>query len=179
MKYLSILLALLLNHSIATAAPNTIEIIGLVPGVSTKAQVEQADASGFIIGGYKLLCVPEYIDDVLSKFVCLTGKDMYSIDTTAKESFRIASNVEVYKVLLAGFTKKFGVPAKIDTSSARNKLGTEFERQTAIWLDKAGNRLLLTSMATKIDEGALIMESAQNIKKDRAEETAADQQRKF
>lgn len=177
MKYLPILLALLLNHSVALAAPNAIEIIGLEPGVSTKAQVEQT--GDFIIGGYKLICVPEYIDDVLSKFVCLTGKDMYSIDTTAKESFRIASNVEVYKVLLAGFAKKFGAPAKIDTSSVRNKLGTEFERQTAIWLDKKGNRLLLTSMGRKIDEGALIMESAQNIKKNRAEETAADQQRKF
>jgi len=163
----------------AWAGPNQIEIVGLVPGESTQGEVEKAKSEfGYVIGGYELICIPEYIDGVLSQLLCVTGEKSASRDKTT-DSYRLASNTEVHVALLKGFTKKFGAPSKIENSSVRNRLGTEFSRNSAAWVDKKGNKLTIISMASKIDEGMLLLESAQQIRKDEAQSGKAEQQRKF
>ncbi len=70
------------------AEPFKLEVISLVPGQSTKSDVERVKSGvGYIIGGYELLCVPEYLGEVLSQLLCLTGESYYSRDTTS-ESYR-------------------------------------------------------------------------------------------
>ena len=163
----------------AWAGPNQIEVIGLVPGESTQDQVESARSGfGYVIGGYELLCIPEYIDGFFSQLLCLTGEKALSRDKTT-DSNRFASNTEVHVTLLKGFTKKFGAPSKIENSSVRNRLGTEFSRSLAVWVDKKGNKLTIMSMASKIDEGMLILESAQQVRKNEAQSGKAEQQRRF
>jgi hypothetical protein len=160
----------------AYAGPNQIEIIGLVPGVSTQTQVENAKSEyGYVIGGYELLCLPEYIDGLLSQLLCVTGD---SRDITAN-SYRSASNTEVHVALLKGFTKKFGTPSTIDNSTVSNRFGTEFNSNKAVWIDQKGNKLTLLSMVSKIDQGGVLLESAQQLRKDEAESRKADQQRNF
>lgn len=158
------------------AGPNQIEVVGLVPGESTQAQVEKAKSEfGYVIGGYELICAPEYIDGILSELLCITGE---SRDRTA-DSPRVASNTEVHAALLKGFTKKFGTPSKIENSPVRNRLGAEFIRNSATWVDKKGNKLTIISMVSKIDEGMLLLESAQQIRKDEEQNEKAEQHRKF
>jgi len=160
-------------------AANQLDIIGLVPGVSTKTQVEQAKSEyGYVIGGYELICIPEFIDGLLSQFLCVTGEDSHSRDKTAN-SYRIASNNEVHVALVKGFTKKFGSPSKFENSSVSNRMGAEFQRNIAVWIDKKGNKLTLINMANKIDEGMVLLESAQQLRKDQAESRNADAQRNF
>lgn len=169
----------------AWAGPSQIEVIGLVPGETTQAQVDKIKLdSGFVIGGYRLICVDEYIDGFLSMFLCVTGEDYHSIDTTVA-SPRLASNTEVHAALLNGFVKKFGAPSKIESTTVRNRLGVEFGRNEAVWVDKKGNILTINSMAsvqdmaTNINEGMLLLESSQFLKKREAEREEAEQQRKF
>jgi hypothetical protein len=98
----------------AYAEPNQIEIIGLVPGVSTQTQVENAKSEyGYVIGGYELICNPEYIDGLLSRLVLLTG--FRSRDRTTS-SYRVASNTEVHVVLLKG-SLKICTPSLFDNST--------------------------------------------------------------
>lgn len=161
------------------AGPAELEIIGIVPGKSTQADVEKAKGEiGYVIGGFELVCIPEYMDGVLSQFLCLTGGKYYSRDKTS-DSYRNASNIEVHKVLLEGFTKKFGKPTAIDNDSVSNALGQEFNRNVVVWIDEKGNKLMISSLATKVDEGMLVLESAAKVKADKADKKKADQMRNF
>ena len=161
------------------AGPNQIEMIGLVPGVSTQAQVENAKSEyGYVIGGYELICGPEYIDGLLSQLLCVTGEDSHSKDKTTN-SYRLASNTEVHAALLKGFTEKLGTPSKNDNLSASNRFGAVFNRNVVVWIDKKGNKLTLMSIASKIDDGIVLLESAQQLRKGESENRKADQQRNF
>jgi hypothetical protein len=163
----------------AYAGTNQIDIIGLVPDVSTQEQVESAKAEfGYVIGGFELICIPEFIDGKLSQLLCVTGEDSASRDRTT-DSYRLASNSEIHKVLVSGFTKKYGAPSKIDNSTVSNRFGTEFNRNVVVWVDNKGNKLTLMSMATKIDEGMILLESANQLKKDKAESNRAESKRDF
>ncbi len=163
----------------AYAGPDQIEIIGLTPGVSTQTQVENAKSQyGYVIGGYELICIPEYIQGILSQLLCVTGEKSQSRDRTTS-SYRVASNTEVHVALLKGFTEKFGSPSKVDSSPISNRLGTKFNSNTVEWVDKKGNELTLMSIASKVDEGMILLRSAQQIRKDEAEKRISDQQRKF
>lgn len=87
------------------AGPNQLDIIGLVPGVSTQDLVEKAKSEFvYIIGGYELLCESSYLENLLSQFLCLTGEEYYSRDINA-DPYIFASNTEVHKVSVEGFTK--------------------------------------------------------------------------
>ncbi len=169
------------------AGPNQIEIISLVPGESTQDQVEKAssvplsgNAAIYVIGGHGLVCVTKYIDGVLSELTCLTQKKEAVRDRMkTTEPYIVASNTEVHDVLLKGFTKKFGAPSTFENLSLRNRLGTEFSSNTAIWIDKKGNKLTIISMLGNIDEGVLILQSAQQIRENEARSKKEEQQRKF
>lgn len=185
MKFI-IFVCLVVLASNAYAGPKQLDLIGLVPGMSTQDEVEKAKGEfRFVIGGYELGCYHEYIDEVLSKFYCFTGKDVGSRDVTDKsisfaESLRYGpSNITIHAALLKGFTKKFGKPSKIKNTTETNGVGTKFTVNTATWIDKSGNRLTLMSMLNDINTGFVSLESNQNIKKEIAEERAADQKRKF
>lgn len=163
----------------AYAGTNQIDILGLVPDSSTQEQVEKAKAEyGYVIGGYELICIPEYIDGKLSQLLCVTGEESASRDRTT-DSYRLASNSEIHETLAKGFTKKFGAPSKIDNDTVTNGFGTQFNRNVVVWVDKKGNKLTLMSMASKVNEGMLLLESAKQIKKDKAESRQAEGKRDF
>lgn len=110
--------------------------------------------------------------------MCLTGGKHYSRDITS-ESYRNGTNIEVHKVLLEGFIKKFGEPTDVYNVAVTNAVRHEFNRNIVVWVDQKGNRLIISSLATKVDEGMLTLESSEKIKADGAEEKMADQLRKF
>ena len=66
---LAVILCLLSTASFAQ--PDQLDVIGIIPGVTPKHEVESKQADyGFIIGGYELMCVPDYLDNnVLGQFV--------------------------------------------------------------------------------------------------------------
>ena len=163
----------------AYAGPNQLEVIGLKPDISTQAEVERAkDEFGYVIGGYKLRCNPEYIDDRLSQFLCVTGEGAGSQDI-ATGSNEKTSNTEIHASLVKGFTKKFGAPTEAGNLPLSNGFGAGFSSNIVMWKDKKGNKLTLISVATKIGEGGLVLESAQLLRKKQQEKSAAEQQRKF
>lgn len=173
------LLAITIFSINSWAGPNTIDVTGLIPGETPQAEVERIEARpGFIIGGYSLICVPKYLDGVLSRLLCVTGKDNYSKDTTEAEE-RFASNTEVHSALLKGFTKKFGPPSKTENTSVKNRFGAEFDSSSAIWIDKKGNMLTISKIASKVDEGLLLLESAQQLREDQTNKAKTDNQRRF
>lgn len=159
-------------------AKGYINIIGLVPGVSTQEQAERAkDGYGYVIGGYKLICSPECINKKLSSLVCVTGEDSGSIDLVSGQNIAV-SNIEIHNTLVKGFTKKIGRP-KLSEIPTRTRIGVEYTAQMAIWKDKKGNELTLLSMTTDIDTGALILKSAEQIKFDKEAEEKAYKARNF
>ncbi len=160
------------------AAEGAIDVIGLFPGITTKQQVEFAKANyGFIIGGYELLCVPEFKDNKLYSFTCVTGEDNLSRDRV-KGSNEQVSNIEVYEELFKGFSKKFGIP-QTSENQVRTKLGVKYVSEIAVWKDKRGNQLSLISIANTTDSGALLLESVEKINADREAEMKANQKRNF
>ena len=163
----------------AFAGPSQLDVIGLIPGKSTEADVKKVEGEvGFDIGGYRLFCIPEYMDGLLSQFICLFGEDYYTLDTTS-DSYRVASNTEVFKVLFKGFKKKFGKPTAIGNDIVTNALGNEFERIVVVWVDKKGNKLTILNLANKVNEGELVMKSAKKIMADKKEEEKEEKQRNF
>lgn len=57
---------------------------------------------------------------------------------------------------------KYGKPDKIK-SIVENGMGTKFEKNTFVWMDEKGNRIIVDSMHQKIDEGRILIESAVQI----------------
>lgn len=161
------------------ANPSQLDVIGLVPGVSTYDQVEKAKNNyGYLIGGYELFCTPEYIDGVLSKFVCLTGEKYLSVDRTNNLE-KSASNTEVHTVLSKGFQQKFGNPSKIKNIPLSNRYGMKTNCNIITWIDDKGNELILMSITDNIDQGALVFQSAKAIESKEQEKIDADHKRKF
>ncbi len=100
----------------------SIDVIGIQPGVSTKSQVESKKTGDFfIIGGYQVLCMPEFIRGKLSTLYCETGKDRFSVDK-ASGLDSPASNIEVHDKFLDGFSEKFGSPT-LSEEPVRTNLG--------------------------------------------------------
>jgi hypothetical protein len=164
----------------AYAQPNEIDVIGIVPGVSTERQVEAAKAQHglYIIGGFGLDCASEYIDNHLSLFLCDTGKRHGSTDET-KEVFTAASNLEIHTVLVKGFTKKFGPPTSREENKVSNRLGISFNQEAVEWRDKKGNSLLLFNIIGNVTQGALQIWSSQRLKMYEQKQEAANNQRAF
>lgn len=146
-----------------------LEVIGLVPGGSTKEEVREiGDGSFYTIEGYRLACTTDYSAGRLSLFVCPTGKNADSRDT--KNLDKLVSNTEVYTVLYTSFRKKFGKPTKRIKETLVNEHGAEFYHNKVVWIDRKGNRLTLSDTVSKMtamtEEGRLIIESARRVKDD-------------
>ena len=154
------------------AIPKQIDVIGLIPDVSTEADVEQSNYGvGHKmnnIGGYKMICIPSYIDAKLAHLQCGFGNS--SIETS--------SNEIIYNTLKQGFTKKFGVP-KVTNDKVRNGYGTEFNLQSIVWNDQKGNSLTVYNRFSKVDEGVIILKSASQIKAEKEASKLEDASRKF
>ena len=161
---------------IAQNVTNQIDIIGLIPGVSSAAQFKAAsipsviDGVGnmaeFKIGGFELICSSEFENDRMQRFHCGTGGLGYS-------------NIDIHNVLKRGFQEKFGSPFSDTNSSVRNGLGTEYNVNDVMWADKLGNILLLKSIDDKVDRGSLILVSSSLVKKIQESNAQQDRARKF
>lgn len=160
------------------AQTNQINIIGIVPGVSDKTEVDNAsmdkDGKIFEIGGYRVMCHAEFEDNdnKLEGFYCYTGKK-YS------GPFNQVSNTEIHNALVKGFIKKFGEPTSSDEIPVRTGNGVLYHNQIVIWVDKKGNSLALTKMDDTIDEGKIVMKSASFLKKIEKEKRDKKSKAKF
>ena len=165
---------------ILTGNVDQIEVMGLIPGKTTKAQLNDKKILGtfLIIGGYKLICDATYIEGFLSSLGCFTGEKSGSFDATVTPNER-ASNTKIHATLLRGFSKKFGPPLMSNTSIVSNNFGVKFENHSATWIDKNGNALQINSIASKIDQGAISLLSAEEFRKFEAEKNKSEQKRKF
>jgi hypothetical protein len=149
-------LSLFLLSSLAIASPNQIDVIGIVPGVSSEGDVKAAwstptgENAGYLeVGGYKMLCTALFEDGKLADMKCATGK-----------KFSNASNMETHRALRLGFEGKFGRADEVKNSPVRNRIGIVDQSIVVIWRDKQGNRLTLASMNNEFDEGLLQLSSS-------------------
>lgn len=179
-----IIIAAIAFFSVPVIAQNVtdqIDIIGLIPGVSSASQFKAASIptpeilnyggdsfmiEAFEIGGFRLACEGEFEGDKMQKFSCPTG-------------YGDESNIDIHNVLKRGFQKKFGSPFSDTNSSVRNGLGTEYNVNDVMWADKLGNVLLLKSMDDKIDQGSLTLFSSSLVKKIQESNAQKDRARKF
>lgn len=168
----------------ALAAPEQLDILGLVPGVSDNTQVYQVDVSRepkigdslvFLeIGGYKMPCKTSYLNGKLAKLYCRTGKG-----TGQYSQYTEASNTEVHSTLTTGFTKKFGKPDSVITEPVRTRMGVEYEQQFVTWNDKRGNKLTLVSIDDTVNEGLITLESSEHLKQEAEKNAEAEARKKF
>ena len=155
------------------AAPNQIDVIGLVPDVSTSTDVAQAKKGQygtFVIGGSELICVPDYIDDKLSDLYC-----QLSSITRVKP----LSNHQLYEILKTGFTSKFGAPTSTNSTPVTNLMGATLQKKTVGWKDKKGNELTITNIDSRLDKGSLILKSVAQKAKEKAEAEETNKSVKF
>jgi hypothetical protein len=185
MKSWYALIACILFSTNIHAETDQLDVIGLVPGVSTQSDVEEAKVGGdYIIGGFRLICVPEFSEGVLTELTCFTGKKNLSQDTT-RPGNGFASNALVHQTLVDGFTKKFGSPTDIGNNALTNRFGVKYNQETVSWIDKNGNMLILNSIlevqsiGIKIDEGSLQLVSGRKIEKHNEDIRQSEQLRKF
>jgi len=164
----------------ALAGPKQLNILGLIPGESELAQVQQAgvgDKSENLvtleIGGHKILCSTSFINGKLSNLLCLTGE----ADGTQLTK---ASNIEVHETLKAGFTKKFGAPYSISNATVTTTMGMKkFNRQFVTWKDTRGNTLKLMSMTDDVRKGAILLMSSEELKRLDESHATVEARKKF
>lgn len=152
------------------AGTSQIDMLGLIPGTSSPEQVAAVSStSGRLqIGGHSLDCSTEFIDNKLSLVVCLTGKD-----------YSAATNDDVHRDLVIGFTKKFGKPDTDKDFPVRTRNGVTYQQNMVSWTDQGGNTLSLMSMFSRIDQGGLSMRSAIHIKNVAEKNAAEERAKKF
>ena len=120
MKYLTSLLLLLCLRSVA--GPPQLDVVGLMPGVTTAAQVTaqsferlQTDSYPRIeIGGRRLPCDVQYLDGRLADMTCYTG-------SRSGAWYTKASNIEVFVEHLGGFIERFGRPDTYTKGTVRTR----------------------------------------------------------
>ena len=161
--------------STALAEPNQLDILGLVPGVSTRQQVVEAgiyknasESVNLIVGGHDIPCIHEYIESKLAALTC-----------SIKQQGTGQSNAVVHADLVRGFTKKFGKPTNATNFPVRNGLGVVFQNNVVSWKDKAGNELMMFSMVGSVDQGALTMKSSAFLRGEAEKDAAAERSKKF
>lgn len=177
------------NTISAYAQIDEIDVVGLVPGVSTPEQVERITRGIFTVGGEKLVCLSPftyYIDGKLSQLLCLSGSSEYA-DTS--------NNIEAHRALVEGYTKKFGPPSSVTNIPIQNAFGARFDVSTVVWNDKEGNRLTLKSMVNtsgsrKADlfrnsgdldpeSGLLLIESVEQLRREGRDSVSAESEKEF
>lgn len=153
-----------------------IDLIGIVPGISKKADVESIAHSNkyychpfcLEVGGYDLKCDAEY-----------DQHETISLMTCWFSDGRPADNIEIFKVLKSGFSKKLGKLAMERKFQVKNALGAVYDVEDLRWRDQAGNTLEMQSRVNRIDQGALAIKSAAYIDLQRKEDERKKNDRKF
>lgn len=162
----------------ANASPNTIDIVGLAPGITTAEDLKPiSEGRRYEISGFRLSCDPEFEDEKLASLTCFTGLPHYSYDLNSKDQRHQVTNNEIHEIFLKGFTKKFGPPSKVEKNNVKNAFGANFQQHTAIWKDRAGNVLTISNMNGKIDAGVVMLESKSAHQQRNSKDVLAD--RKF
>jgi hypothetical protein len=175
---------LTLGTSTAFAAPNQLDVLGLVAGVSDSSQVQNAgikiskrefdDPNSVLlkIGGHVVSCNASFLSGKLSLLTCLTGTDN-------RLKFTEASNTEVHADLSAGFTKKFGKPNSKTSEPVRTGNGVKYINNSSSWTDKQGNKLDIMSIAGNVNMGLIAFQSSEYLKQAAKKETAREADKKF
>lgn len=156
------------------AEPDQIDVVGLVPGVTTFEQYKQVGFNngsevGLIeIGGYKLMCLAKFRNKLLDTLRCNTGEKLSN-----------ASNLEIHETLTKGFTAKLGEPTANTNNPGKNGFGVEYTVSTVAWIDKQGNYLSLQNMDGRTDIGTLMLVSSTKVKEVKEITNHQESTRKF
>jgi len=172
-----IIFILCIYPTVAFAGPPQIDILGIVPGVSTKEDV--LGISSKKVGGLLAVCGVRkegYTAGKVAHFLC-SWNDTF--EKTSDGNILIYDNIETYNIVLEGFSRKFGPPDKIEDIPVKTKLGVEYISQHATWIDEKGNILILKSRHGKVDEGWLDMFSADKVRELNKQNVERDQSREF
>lgn len=163
------------------AGPTQLDILGLIPGESEWLHIKKlgkeinpGEGIWLEIGGHKMPCFVKFKNKKLSVMTCFTGKK-----SERHSSYTESSNIEVYSILVNGFTKKFGKPDIAEKETIRTRMGVEHEQDFVSWRDGKGNRLSLFSMLGSVTAGALTLESADYLKDEEQKDAAKESKRKF
>ena len=141
------------------AGPNQIDVVGLIPGVSTVADVKikmgirvtglprnNKLRGRLVIGGYIVGCIAEFerqllllAESPLRSLVCDTESP--GVDVASSES---VSGAEIHGTLVKGYTEKFGTPSDVFHSFFTLPSASLYELNGARWTDGKNELLLLT-----------------------------------
>lgn len=149
--------------------PHQIDVIGLIPGVSTSS--DYSSRSSFFggrleIGGYDMFCQRKFYNKKLAQLICIFGD-------------KRTSNNEIFEVLARGFAKKFGQPDKTNVKNVQTRIGAQYKSYEYWWIDSKGNVLKLNSMTSNINSGALSLFSAKRSYEVLYQQKVIDSNRKF
>ncbi|MBL0423450.1 hypothetical protein JI739_24165 [Ramlibacter sp. AW1] len=179
MKFLLAAAAIVLPIA-SHAGPKLIDVVGLIPGVSDAQQVRQASAQPtstddgvFLeIGGIKIPCITDFLNGRLAAMTCFTG-------SSGSSKYTRESNQQVFEELVAGWTRKFGVPDKTERQKVRTRAGVEYEQLSVSWMDASGNRLEIANMMQSVTQGLISIRSADALRKEALEEGQRNAAKKF
>lgn len=175
----SIIFAIVLSFSLPVLAVEHLDVVGLIPGVSSAVEFEaiakiggeyssgSERTGGLDIGGYILPCVGDFSSGKLDTLQCYTGREFSNND----------SNIAIYEVLKTGFTKKFGAPVEY---ALKKSVDTSVEDvPMAAWTDKRGNGLILKLMDGSVDTGSFTLFSHNMLNQFEKKRMLKDEHRRF
>jgi len=185
----------------AWAEPEQLDIVGIVPGITTEAQLEQKFLDGkkdilsrwgeirspdnrLLIGGLILDCFSNEQDAQghIENFNCWIGDRLanlsYGVDQNSYDmsTGKSISNVDAHEVLLSGYTNKYGPPALRRVFIYRG--GIAYIDSQLSWIDKSGNQLSLMKTYRSGDTGKLLLQSAELVKRFKEKKKEADEELK-
>jgi hypothetical protein len=170
---------LYISMSCAFAQPEKLDVVGLVPGEATVGDISKIKTrlGRYLIGGYHLNCDADFVSQKLAELFCKTDL-AFLMENDGSGRGREVSNIEVHQTLLEGYRNKFGNP-KIEIENVQTRIGSHQKREIATWMDKLGNRLILMSMTNNLNQGILLLQSAEKISADEVREKNQNKSRAF
>lgn len=168
-----------LKYSSTNSAAKTVtlDVLGLVAGLSTKDDIEKVahkrnnycDPMCLTVGGFDMKCEAEYDSkSTLSTLTCWFGEGVSSGD-----------NIEIFQVLERGFTGKFGKPRVRIERQIQNSLGAKFDFANPKWGQLTDNTLEMASRVGRVDRGAFALKSRQVMLDELAARVKEETGRKF
>lgn len=186
----------------AWAEPEQLDVVGIVPGVTTQAELEEKLLAGkndvlsewgelprvesrLVIGGFILSCAYSEYDTQgrLERFRCFTGhglmgkyRFMFGANSYDMATGKSVSNSDVHEALLSGYTEKYGSPTSERVMLYENEFAY-FDSQPS-WIDKSGNQLSLMKTYRNDREGLLLLQSSEMVKILKEKQKKADDELK-
>lgn len=142
----------------------TLNVLGLFPDDSEESELSKISNNKkdycllfcLNIGGYDLQCDAEFeFGDKLSMLTCWFGKNGDE------------NNLEIFKVLEAGFTKKFGKATEKKNYQKETLTNAKVNISSSRWIDKFGNTLVLNSSSNRMNEGTFTLTSSLKLIKEK------------